>query len=67
MSAKLGWIEDGDMVSDSGWTQSDDTIVWACFIGFFVVLTTVLSPYFAYVQAAYLLRRRARRRAHANV
>lgn len=66
MSAELGWIEDGDMVSDCGWTQSDDTIAWACFIGFFVVLTTLLSPYYAYVQATYLLRQRARRREHAN-
>lgn len=65
MSGNFAWIEDGDTVSDCGWTQSDDTMAWAFFISIFVLMTTVFAPYLAYSQACYLLRRRARRRANA--
>lgn len=48
------------------WTLLDETTMWCLTIVFMITLTTVLSPYYAYVQARSLLRRRAFRQEHRN-
>jgi len=48
------------------WTMVDELCMWCITVVFMITLTTVLSPYYAYVQARSHLRRRAFRQGHRN-
>lgn len=64
MSCDQSVYEPGSLFYD--WSPFDEATMWCLTIAFMITLTTVLSPYYAYVQARSLLRRRAFRQEHRN-